>query len=194
VVSTDKADRPVLVPTGAGEPRPLEMKGFDAVHWYPDSRHVLLSVRTPDAGSHCVAVDIDTSSRAIVTPDGFACPLPPSPDGRLLLVKDREGRWLVYPSPQGPMRPVPGLTPDDLPLQWTDDSHSLFVQRQYLPVARIDRLDVTSGRREPAREIALADPAGFNPSVSRLALAPNGSYCYSYLQGLTELYAVEGIQ
>jgi hypothetical protein len=194
VVSVDKADKPVLVPTGAGEPRPLDMKGFDTVQWYPDSRHLLLSVDTPVAGSRCVAVDIDTSSRSRVTPDGVACPLPPSPDGRLLLLKDREGRWLTYSSPQGPMRPVRGLAHDDQPLQWTDDSHSLYVQRQYLPVAKIDRLDLTSGKREPAREIALADPAGFNATVSRLAIAPNGSYCYSYLQGLTELYVVEGIQ
>ena len=60
--------------------------------------------------------------------------------------------------------------------------------------AKIDRLDLASGKRQPAQEIVLADPAGFNPAVSQLALAPNGSYCYSYLQGLTELYAVDGIQ
>ena len=92
------------------------------------------------------------------------------------------------------MRPVPGLAADDQPLQWARDSHSLYVQRQYLPVAKIDRLDVATGQRQPAMEIALSDPAGFNPTVSRLVLAPNGSYCYSYLQGLTELYVVEGIQ
>ena len=194
VVSSDLADKPVLVPTGAGDSRPLDMKGFDTVHWYPDSRHLLLTVDTPAAGSHCVAVDLDTSIRTTVTPDGVTCPLPPSPDGRLLLLNDQAHRWLVYPSPHGPIRQVPGLAADDLPLQWTEDSRSLYVQRQYLPVAKIDRLDLTSGKRQPAEEIALADPAGFNPAVSHLALAPNGSYCYSYLQGLTELYVVEGIQ
>jgi hypothetical protein len=68
------------------------------------------------------------------------------------------------------------------------------VQRQYLPVAKIDRIDLATGKRKLAREIALDDPAGFNSLVSSLQIAPNGSYCYSYLQGLTELYVVEGIQ
>jgi len=183
-----------ILPTGAGATRPLDMKGFDVVRWYPDNLHLLLSANTPTAGTHCVEVDRDTSSRRPVTPDGVTCPFPPSPDGGQLLLKDLAGRWLIYTSPQGPMRPVPGLAKEDVPLQWTEDSRSLYVQRQYFPVAKIDRLDLASGKRQPVREIVLADPAGFNALVSQLLVATNGSYCYSYLQGLTELYSVEGIQ
>jgi hypothetical protein len=169
------------------------MKGFDWAWWYPDSKHLLLSASLPAAGTHCVAVDTDTSSRTPVTADGFVCPLAPSPDGKSLLVKDRAGRWWIAPTTSGPTRSVAWLAADDHPLQWDADSHSLYVQRQYLPIAKIDRLDVATGQRRPAMEIALSDPAGFNPTVSKLVLAPNGSYCYSYLQGLTELYTVEGI-
>ena len=54
-----------------------------------------------------------------------------------------------------------GLRNDDVPVQWGDDGRSLYVQRQYLPVAKIDRLDLTtdSGSGE---EIAVPDPAGFD--------------------------------
>jgi len=194
IVSANDSDQYRLIPTGAGDPRSLEMKGFDIVSWYPDSRHLLVSVETAGVATHCVKVDVDTSSRMPVTPDGVACPLPPSPDGNLLLLKDRAGRWSVYPLPHGPMRLISGLSIEDVPLQWSEDSRALYVQRQYFPVAKIDRLDLATGKRQPAKEIALADPAGFNSTVSSLAMAPNGSYCYSYLQGLTELYAVEGIQ
>jgi hypothetical protein len=193
-VVVSKGDLYTLMPTGAGSPRALDMEGLALVWWYPDSKRLLASASEPAGGTHCVAVDIDSTSRTPVTPDGFVCSLAPSPDGRSLLVKDRAGRWSIGSSRLGSMRRVPGLSADDLPLQWTEDSRSLYVQRQNLPVAKIDRLDLVSGERRPARDIALTDPAGFNPTESKLVLAPNGSYCYSYLQGLTELYVVEGVR
>jgi hypothetical protein len=54
--------------------------------------------------------------------------------------------------------------------------------------------DQTTGQRRLWREIALDDPAGFNRSVSNVLVGPNGSYCYSYFQGLSELYVVEGLR
>ena len=112
----------------------------------------------------------------------------------MLLLQDRAGRWFTHTSATGLTRPLPGLTTNDRPLQWSADSRSLFVAREWLPFAKIDRVDVATGQRRLAREIVLSDPAGFNPAVSNLVVAPNGSYCYSYLQGLSELYVVEGIQ
>ena len=79
-------------------------------------------------------------------------------------------------------------------MQWGADDRSLFVLREPLPFAKIDQLDLQTGQRRLWREIALDDPAGFNRSVSNVLVAPNGSYCYSYLQGLSELYVVEGLR
>ena len=42
--------------------------------------------------------------------------------------------------------------------------------------------------------VAAAPGAGFNRSVSNVLVAPNGSYCCSCLQGLSELYVVEGLR
>jgi hypothetical protein len=68
-----------------------------------------------------------------------------------------------------------------------------LVVRDWLPFAKIDRLELSTGQRRLLREIVVSDPAGFNPSVSELVMTPNGSYCYSYLQGLSELYVVDGL-
>jgi serine/threonine protein kinase len=193
-VVVQNEERFTIVPTGAGETRPLDTKGLDWVWWYPDNRHLLLSPDAPDSHTPCVEVDRDTAARRPLTPDGVVCRFPPSPDGRQLLLKDKEGRWQLYVLPHGPMRAIRGVGADDVPLQWAEDSRSLFVQRQYLPVAKIDRVELATGKSQPARDIVLADSAGFNPTVSHLAVSPNGAYCYSYLQGLTELYAVQGIQ
>ena len=88
---------------------------------------------------------------------------------------------------------IPGHVTGD-PLQWGIDGHSRFVQREALPFAKIDRLDLRTGQRQPWRKIPLSDRAGFNLSQSGVRMAPNGSYCYSALQGLSELYLVEGIR
>jgi hypothetical protein len=194
IVSQHEGGAFTLLPTGAGEHRPIDMKGFDRVFWYPDSRRLLLSPGAPRAGARCASYDIEKGTQTPVAPDGFVCPVGPSAEGNMLLLQDRAERWFTHTSATGLTRPLPGLTTNDRPLQWSADSRSLFVAREWLPFAKIDRVDVATGQRRLSREIVLSDPAGFNPAVSNLVVAPNGSYCYSYLQGLSELYVVEGIQ
>jgi hypothetical protein len=144
--------------------------------------------------TRCYSLDIYKGTREPVTPEGVVCPLAPSPDGTELLVRTHQNGWLMYSLRTGATRAVAGLATGEDPMQWGADSHSLFVQREPLPLARIDYLDLQTGQRRLWREIELDDPAGFNPSQSNVLVAPNGSYCYSYLQGLSELYLVEGLQ
>jgi hypothetical protein len=141
-----------------------------------------------------VSFDIDTAVQTPVTPEGFVCPLRPSPNGQALLLKDQDERWLTYETTRGTRHEIRELARDARPLQWGADSRSLLVVRDWLPFAKIDRLELSTGQRRPLREIVVSDPAGFNPSVSELVMTPNGSYCYSYLQGLSELYVVEGLR
>jgi hypothetical protein len=183
-----------LIPTGPGESRAVNVKGFGLITWYPDSKRLLVSPEHTGPRTRCHSFDIDKGKLAPVTPEGVACPLPPSPDGTKLLVRNQQDEWLTYSLETGAMREVTGLGKGDDPIQWGADNRSLFVQRERLPLAKIDRLDLQTGQRRLWREISLYDPAGFNPSQSSVLVAPNGSYCYSYLQGLSELYLVEGIR
>ena len=81
------------------------------------------------------------------------------------------------------------------PALWLADGRSLYIQRQPLPLARIDRLDLATARREPWREISLPDAAGFVPLESGVTVAADGrSYCYSWMTHLNELYVVEGLR
>jgi eukaryotic-like serine/threonine-protein kinase len=191
---TEASGEFTLLPTGPGEPRALDLKGFEHIRWYPDSRRLLVSTGRPGPKTRCYSLGIEDGTREPVTPEGVVCPLPPSPDGTELLLTTGQNAWLQYSLRAGATRAVPGLTTGDNPMQWGADSHSLFVQREPLPFAKIDYLDLQTGQRRLWREIELDDPAGFNPSQSNVLVAPNGSYCYSYLQGLSELYLVEGLQ
>jgi eukaryotic-like serine/threonine-protein kinase len=183
-----------LVPTGAGEHRALNLKGFQRIFWYPDSRRLLVSTDRAGPKTRCYSLSIEHGTREAVTPEGVVCGLPPSPDGTELLVRTQQNGWLTYSLRTGAMRAVAGLASSENPMQWGADNRSLFVQREPLPFATIDLLNLKTGQRRLWREIALDDPAGFNLSVSNVLVAPNGSYCYSYLQGLSELYLVEGLR
>ena len=194
VTDSQRTRERALLPTGPGEPRPLDLKGLKVSGWFPDSRRLLLYGRQAGAQMRCYSLDIDTGKAEPVAPEGFDCPLGPSPDGTELLLTDGNGAWKTYSVTTGAARPVSGMATGEYPLQWGADGRSLFVQREGLPLVKIDRLDLRTGQRRPWREIALADPAGLNRAQSGLLLAPNGSYCYSYQQTLGDLYLVDGVR
>jgi hypothetical protein len=186
-----------LLPTGAGDAKPLDLGGIDPflAGWYPDSRHLLLSAaRPPGSRARCYSYDVQEATLQPVTPEGFFCPIPPSPDGDALVVQDDAG-YLTYGLADGRTRRLGGLGKDDKPpLGWGADSRSLFVERAPLPRAQIDRLDLVTGERRPFREISIGEPAGFMAQTSGITMGQDGSYCYTHMQVQTDLYLFEGIR
>jgi len=188
----------VLLPTGAGEARPLERHGIEryglGASWLPDGKSVLFIGREPGRQSRCYVQSVEGASppRA-VTPEGFTGYLV-SPDGAHVVVTDPEKKGLLYPMHEGQApRPVPGLDEQDQVIRWAADGRSLFVYRpRELPV-RVFRLDLATGRREPLREIMPTDPTGIVGPI-RLYLTPDGKgHVYDLRRALSSLYVVEGL-
>jgi hypothetical protein len=106
-----------------------------------------------------------------------------------------DGKWLFYPIDGGTPRPFSLLGPDDNPRQWSADGRFLYVAPgDTTPPVVIERLDVSTGRREPWKTLVPSDPVGIeylNPPV----IIPDGrGYCYSYARRHHELYVVEGLK
>ncbi len=185
-----------LLPTGPGQPKPLDFKNVDPgeAAWHPDAKRLFLwSGAREGRKARCYSFEIDTGKLEAVTPEGVGCGRGPSPDGKTLLAAGEDGRYIRYSLADGQTQTVPGLLKDDEPLEWGADSRSLFVQRKPLPRARVDRLDLITGERRLWREINLADPAGVS-DMSQVTMAQNGSYCYTYMQSQKDLYLFEGIR
>ena len=90
--------------------------------------------------------------------------------------------------------PLQGVEPGDLVVGWTADDRALFVQAQGGPGARIDRLDLATGRRELWKEILPSDPTGVI-RTSSVIISPDGSfYVYAYSRVLSNLFLVEGLK
>jgi hypothetical protein len=83
-----------------------------------------------------------------------------SADGTLLLARDGEGKYFIYPIAGGEPRPVPGLTDTDVLAQWSADGRSVLVYRRAEIPCRLERVDLVTGRRTLFKEFAPADRTG----------------------------------
>jgi hypothetical protein len=101
--------------------------------------------------------------------------------------------WRLVPVAGGPSRPARDLPDDDNPLAWARDGRSVFVRvvREEI-LARIDRVDVTSGARLFVREIAPPDRAGL-VRVGKVSLIEDAvGYAYGYGKRTSTLFVVRG--
>jgi eukaryotic-like serine/threonine-protein kinase len=106
-----------------------------------------------------------------------------------------DGKWFLYPIDGGQPRHFSVLGTGDHPRQWSADGRFLYVARgDFVPPVAIERLDVTTGRREPWKTLVPSDPVGIE-LLDSLVLTPDGrGYCYSYARRQHELYVVEGLK
>ncbi len=110
------------------------------------------------------------------------------------MVQDASGRHVLVPTEGGAPRALPGLEPAEQPLRWGRDGRSLFAYRPGEVPARVFRLDVASGRREPWLTLTPPDPSGVL-AVGPVLLTPDGAaYVYGYRRILSDLYAVSGLR
>ncbi|HQQ78330.1 MAG TPA: hypothetical protein PLB01_13330, partial [Thermoanaerobaculia bacterium] len=184
----------VLYPTGAGEPRKLERGGlvsYESGQFFPDTRRVLVCGHEEGKGVRCYVQDVGGGKPLPVTPEGTSQGFV-SPDSRQVLVKASGGALVLYPVDGGEARPVPGASPGDAVIRWSADGRSVLVSRNGEVPARIERLDVATGRREPVRTIGPADLTGVL-SIGPFAFTDDlKSYAYACRRTSSHLFLVEG--
>ena len=132
-----------------------------------------------------------------ITPEGIrvkVCGKLISPDGKLVVAFAPDGIVTLYPVEGGEPRPLPGITPGEIPIRWNGDGRSLFIFRGQEMPAKLYRFDVSTQQREPWKELMPSDPAGVS-MTNFVALTPDGkSYAFTYERTLSDLYLVEGLK
>ena len=83
-----------------------------------------------------------------------------SPDGQFAVAMAPDGKMKLYPVEGGAPRNVLGALPSDLVIQWSRDSKAMYVCNPYQLPARIERLDLATGKRDLFKEIVPADASG----------------------------------
>ena len=93
----------------------------------------------------------------------------------------------------GAAHPVPGLEPDDVPIQWSTDGEDMYAVRYGQAPLPIYRVRLKTGKRELWKEIMPADRTGLTRIESIAVSRDGGSYVYSYERvTASDLFLVKG--
>ncbi len=197
VLARSSAEPPelMILPTGAGTPRTVPIKGIALQwgQWLPDGRRAVVRGSEGGGGFRLYIVDTETGARRAITPEGasqFGGGV--SPDGRWVAALAPNRAIVLYPTDGGEPRPVPGVEREETIVRWTADGRGLYVSDSGKMPLTVYRLDLATGRREPIRSFAPADAAGVLNVFPVLLSADGRSYVYSYRRLLDNLFVVTG--
>ena len=190
-----------VLPTGPGETRtlprgPLVHHGWAA--WMPDGRRVVVSGAEPERGTRLYVQDTQGGEPRPITGEGVR--LAPyvartvSPDGRWVTAIGPDQKAALHLIEGGEPRPIPGLGDDLVPLGWTDRPDGLFARpRGQERICPVYRIDVSTGQRQPWKELGPSDPTGA-PRVGVITVSPDGRvYAYTYNRSDSDLFLVSGV-
>ena len=189
--------RLAIYPTGAGEPREISFKGFDSydigqvVH---DGRQVFFCGVRAGSKSRCYMADVGAGEPRPVTPEGTSLGKI-SPDGSAVVARVGSGGYSIFPIAGGAPRPVPEINADDENIvSWDVDGRSMLLFRIAQVPARVERLELATGRRTLVREIGPVDRAGVSSIVPVGFSADGKSYAYSFFRQGGYLFTVDGVR
>jgi serine/threonine protein kinase len=192
--------RLILLPTGAGEARPLrneEGLTFPVIGWggwLPDGKSVVFSAAAPGRQTRLYVQDIAGGKPWPVSPEGTR--MNPghnwiSPDGKSV-IGTANGRLALYSLDGGPSRSLP-LAAGDVPIRWTADGKSLYVFDPRGSPTRVSLVDLSSGRKRLWKEFDACGRSGAH--LGSILLTPDGtSRVVACSQWTSNLYFIEGLQ
>jgi hypothetical protein len=194
-----------LVPTGPGEPRPVDLRGLNVASaqsfWLAagdgHGESLVVLARRGDEPFRIYRFWLDGTDPQAITPTDFA--LAPaghrvSPDGRRLIVKPASGPAVAFGIAGDGPHALAGVLPTDNPVNTDATGRRLYVQAGLTLPSPVYLVDTVSGERTLWREIAPRDPAGVFV-VDRLRITPDGSaYAYSLRRQVSRLLFMEGLR
>ena len=193
----EAADRFVLLPIGAGEPKTIALSGFDALDvaaWLPDGKEIIFVGQEVGRKWRVYRLNAQGGKPRAISPEGVRIPNfmtgPVSPDGRFFFGARGPGKWFRFPMEGGEALPIGGLERGDFPIRWTSDRS--FWVTQYRS-GDIWRLDPVTGRKTMSVNKLKTDFV--NLAAMRVVMTPDGrSYAYAARRVHSILYVVEGLK
>jgi eukaryotic-like serine/threonine-protein kinase len=186
----------MLVPTGAGESKPLthDSVSYGTVTWLPDGKRLLARGIEAGHARRDYLIDLSNGDSKPITPEGVAG-VHVSPDGRSTVVLGPDGNWGIWPLEGNAIQPIPGLDSQYLVIGWSPDGRSLYAvpTRETRIAARVYQVNTVTGKIEPWRTFG-AEVSGAT-SVRAPHFSRDGTaYAYLYVRVLSEAYVVTGLK
>jgi eukaryotic-like serine/threonine-protein kinase len=187
-----------LLPTGPGETRRLGKMTLtpSAAAFLPDGKRAVVAGHSGTEGERLFVLELSSGPLHPISPEGVTSFFSDmvSPDGRLAFAMGPDGVLTLYPIDGGSSITVPGTSVDDRALRWSADGRSIFVQHGSGVPARVERVDVATGKRTLWKELTPPDPAGVS-AIGPIEISGDArAYVYSYRRKLDQLYVIHGLQ
>jgi hypothetical protein len=185
----------VLTPTGAGEPRSIPSEGLQVAGdgWFADVGHAVFNAARLGGRQRAFVLDLRSGKSTPVSPEGTLA-VPGSLSDGAVIGYALDGTLAWYPLAGGEPRPIAARAPGGThPVQTSADRRFLFVGEDGVP-GRIDRLDLTTGRRMPWKTLKPEDPAGVYLVGTFTVTSDGEAYAYGYDRYLQHLYVVERLR
>ncbi len=116
----------------------------------------------------------------------------PTPDGKFAAIYTKAG-WELQPLPEGPARPITGVGPTEGLMRFTADGRFLIVRGPSRQPARLFKVDLKTGQRQPFKEIGPSE--AMTGWVGNLDITDDGSaYVYTHVDSLQTLYVATGVK
>ncbi len=185
-----------------GESRNLPNGGLQfpmryGVDWLPDAKSVVFTAHASGRPSRLYVQTVQGSAPVPITEEGVEMVFlgkAVSPDGRFV-VGLKDGLAALYPVKGGPASPIAGVSAGDLPMQWTSDGKSLYVQRDEDP-GKIWLVEIANGRKQLFHQL----PPSIGPGPGKgnffnCMITPDGrSYAATYQGYLADLFVLDGMK
>ena len=195
------------VPTGAGQPEKISVGDLDVAGaaWLPDGKRIFLLASRAGGPPRGYLMDAAGGTPRPFGPEGWLRSGGTmsvegrlggfSPDGRYATMKGPDGGWQIYPVDGGAPSPIRGLEPGEAVGPFVAGGKAVLVVRPERTRARIDRIDLATGRRNAWTELAPADPVGLTGISNLMVAADDRSYAYNANRVISDdLYLIEGIR
>ena len=190
----DKTMELVLLPTGPGDSKIFasrEIEYGDMASWAAQGKRILVTAREKNHPWRSFVMDLEGRVNP-VTPEGVVATAI-APDGERVAALDPSGKILLYPVAGGNPVVAPGPTESGELGRWSADGRSVFVTQTDGMKIRVFRRDLATGRRQPLRDLAPADPAGIS-ALWPIVSADGRWFAYNFNRSLSNLYVVDGLK
>ncbi len=187
----------VMLPTGVGEPRPIQHGNLFChyIRWLPGENRLVVSANEPGQGVRLFTLDPDSGEHHAFTPEGIDfMEFELLPGGQWVSVNTSDQEHRTYAIDGSESKPIPHLTRTDRIVSWLPEGNALLAYRTNELPARIFRVDLQTGQRTPWRDLTPPDPTGIY-RVGRLRMSLDlTAYAYTYYMQLVDLHVATGLR
>ena len=198
-ISTGQPQQVTLLPTGPGQPRPVDISGLEHIQsgwarFLADEQRLIANGNERDHATRCYVLDLAGGKPKPLTPEGTVCG-PSSPDARFVVGVGSASGVAIYPiGGSDSPHTIPGLEAGFVPVQWSSDGSALFGYHTGELPSRIYKANIRDGKQTMVQQLRPGVPAGVVMVAPVVATRDGTRFAYSYNQTLSGLYLITGLQ